>query len=81
MTSVIPMGRYARAVRNLLGSEAAAEFYDVLKVADVTHEVVATVDLIGGLAETDHHALSDVPFDVAALMAVEGRFSDHLRKS
>ncbi len=35
MTSVVPMGRYAAALRRLLGSEAGAAFYDVHVEADV----------------------------------------------
>lgn len=78
MTSVVPMGRYARAVRNILGDEAAAEFYDVHVEADVRHEVIAVDDLITGLAATDPEALRDVPFGVAALTAVESRMSQWL---
>jgi hypothetical protein len=78
MTSVVPMGRYARAVRTILDDELAAEFYDVHVEADVRHEVIAVNDLITGLAETDPHALRDVPFGVAALTAVEARMSQSL---
>jgi hypothetical protein len=81
MTSVVPMGRYAAALRRALNSEAGAEFYDVHVEADVHHEQIAVNELIGGLAETDYWALQDVPFGVAALMVVEGRFSDHLLTS
>jgi hypothetical protein len=78
MTSVLPMSRYAAAVRRILGSGAAAEFYDVHVTADVVHEVMATDELIVGLAESDPEALGDVPFGVAALVGAEGRFSAHL---
>jgi hypothetical protein len=78
MTSVVPMGRYAQAVRALIGGDVGAEFYDVHVAADVEHEAIAINELIPGLAETDRSALADVPFGVAALMAVEGRFSRHL---
>jgi hypothetical protein len=78
MTSVIPMGRYARAVRTILDDEVAAEFYDVHVEADVRHEVIAVDDLITGLAETDPMALRDIPFGVAALTAVEARMSQWL---
>jgi hypothetical protein len=81
MTSVIPMGRYAAALRRALDSEAGAEFYDVHVEADVLHEQIAVNELIGGLSETDYWALQDVPFGVAALMVVEGRFSEHLLTS
>jgi Iron-containing redox enzyme len=78
MTSVIPMSRYAQAVRNMLGSDVGAEFYDVHVAADVGHEAIATHDLIPGLADTDPSALGDVPFGVAALLDVEGRFTANL---
>jgi hypothetical protein len=78
MTSVIPMGRYAAALRGILGSQAGATFYDVHVEADVRHEVIAVDDLIGGLSATDPPALQDVPFGVAALMLVEGRLSEHI---
>jgi hypothetical protein len=78
MTSVIPMGRYAAAIRKILGSETGAEFYDVHVEADVRHEVIAVDDLIGGLSATDPAALQDVPFGVAALMLVEGRLGERM---
>jgi len=81
MTSVIPMGRYAAAFRRALAGDAGAEFYDVHVEADVRHEQIAVNELIAGLGEDDHRALQDVPFGVAALMAVEGRFSEHLLSS
>jgi len=78
MTSVIPMGRYAAAMRKIHGCDAGAEFYDVHVEADVVHARIAVDDLIGGLGATDHQALQDVPFGVAALMLVEARFCEHL---
>jgi hypothetical protein len=78
MTSVVPMGRYAQAVRRILDDERAAEFYDVHVEADVRHEVVAVDDLITGLAATDSAALRDVPFGVAALTSVEARMAGWL---
>jgi hypothetical protein len=77
MTSVIPMGRYAAALRNVLGTDAGAAFYDVHVEADVRHAQIA----IDGLGATDHRALQNVAFGVAALMAVEGRFTAHLLAS
>jgi Iron-containing redox enzyme len=81
MTSVLPMGRYAAALRRALPNAAGAEFYDVHVEADVRHEQIAVDDLIGGLSESDYWALQDVPFGVAALMVVEGRFSERLLTS
>jgi hypothetical protein len=78
MTSVLPMSRYASAVRRLIGNEPAAEFYDVHVAADVQHATIAAEELITGLAESDPEAIGDLEFGVAALLQVERRFSDHL---
>lgn len=77
MTSVIPMSRYAAAVRRHL-PEAAAEFYAVHVEADAVHEQIAADELLTGLVETDPQAARDVPFGVGALLTVEQRFADHL---
>ncbi len=81
MTSVVPMSRYSAAVRRLLNSEAAAEFYDVHVQADLLHQQIATDELIAGLVETDPIAAEDVAFGVAALLDVETSFADHLLQS
>ena len=81
MTSVVPMSRYSTAVRRLLNSEAAAEFYEVHVQADLLHQEIATDELITGLVETDPIAAEDVAFGVAALLDVETSFADHLLQS
>jgi hypothetical protein len=81
MTSVLPMSRYATAIRRLIDEEAAAEFYDVHVAADVRHAKIAADELIVGLADSDPDALRDLEFGVAALLQVERRFSDHLLAS
>jgi Iron-containing redox enzyme len=81
MTSVLPMSRYAAAIRRLIDDEAAAEFYDVHVAADVRHAKIAAEELIIGLAESDPEAAADIEFGVAALLAVEGCFSSHLLTS
>jgi hypothetical protein len=78
MTSVVPMSRYAKAIRRLGVGEKAAAFYDIHVVADQIHEHVAADELLVGLAESDPEAAADVPFGVAALLAVESRFTSHL---
>jgi hypothetical protein len=78
MTSVLPMSRYARAIRRLVSEEAAAEFYDVHVAADVRHAKIAAEELIIGLAESDPEAVRDLELGVSALLQVERRFSDHL---
>jgi Iron-containing redox enzyme len=78
MTSVVPMGRYAKAVRRLGIGETAAEFYDVHVIADEIHQGIAADELLVGLAESDPEAAMDTPFGVSALLAVESRFTSHL---
>jgi Iron-containing redox enzyme len=78
MTSVAPMGRYAAAVDRLGLPEAARRFYAVHVTADAHHQLVAADGLIGGLAESEPELVGDILFGVRALMAVEGRFTDHL---
>ena len=78
MTSVTPMGRYAATVDRLGLPAAARQFYAVHVTADAHHQVVAAEDLIGGLAEREPELVPDILFGIRALMAVEGRFANHL---
>ena len=81
MTSVVPMGRYARALRRHGFGDGAARFYDVHVAADAVHEVVAAHDLAGAFAAAEPEQAQAVLFGAKALMAVEGRFSQHLLRS
>jgi hypothetical protein len=81
MTSVTPMGRYARAIRRLTGDDAAAEFYDVHVDADEKHQVIAANDLAGGLVRDEPDLAAAVLFGADALMHVEARLATHLTKS
>jgi hypothetical protein len=77
MTSVVPMGRYATAIRSRWG-DAAARFYDVHVEADALHEVVAADGLAGGFVESEPGSEQEVLWGAAALLEVEGRFARHL---
>jgi hypothetical protein len=78
MCSVVPMSRYANALRRLgLGDEAAG-FYDVHVEADAVHEVIASTDLAMGFAEAEPARAGDVLFGARALMAIEDRLARHL---
>ena len=81
MTSVVPMSRYASAIRRIVKSDRGAEFYDVHVEADVAHARIAATDLVGGLTESDPEAAGDILFGAAALLAVERRFANHLLDS
>jgi len=78
MTSVEPMGCYARVVdRHGLGAEAR-HFYDVHVEADAHHGPLAANRLVGEyLAARPQHAAT-LLWGARALMAVEHRFTMHL---
>lgn len=81
MTSVVPMGHYANAVRRLTGDDMAARFYDVHVDADVGHAVIAAKALAGGFAREEPELAVDVLFGADALMHVEARLDEHLLAS
>lgn len=78
MTSVGPMGRYARALRRLGVREEGCRFYDVHVEADELHQHIATDDMVGGLLRQEPDLAADIIFGATALGAVEARFSGHL---
>jgi heme oxygenase-like protein len=80
MTSSVPNRRYADAVRRLgLGDDAGAtDFFDEHVVADAVHENVAAVDLAGGLARQEPALAGQVLWGAQALVALEGRWAEHL---
>jgi hypothetical protein len=78
MTSVAPMGRYAATVDRLGLPPAARRFYAVHVTADAYHEIVAADGLVGGLAARTPALVPDILLGVRALVAAEGRFTDHL---
>lgn len=81
MTSVLPMGRYSRALRRLGMGAEARRFYDVHVEADVRHAVIAASAMAGGLAAQQPALAGDILFGARALSAVEGRFTAHLLDS
>lgn len=78
MTSVVPMSRYAAAIRRLAGDDEAAEFYDVHVSADAEHEVIAANDLAAGFVRDEPGLAGEVLFGAGALMRVEARLATHL---
>jgi Iron-containing redox enzyme len=75
MTSSIPNGRYAKALRRLGYDGAATDFFDEHVEADAVHENVAAVDLAGGLIRQDPALAADILFGAAALVELEGHWS------
>jgi len=75
MASVVPMGRYATALRRLGLGSPAADFYDVHVEADELHQVVAARDLAANFARHEPECAGDVLFGARAIMATEQRFA------
>jgi hypothetical protein len=78
MTSSIPNRRYATGLRRLGLGEDATAFFDVHVTADAVHESIAAVDLAGGLARQDPRLAADIVWGARALLALEGRWAEHL---
>lgn len=80
MTSVVPMGRYARALCRLRAPAAARRFYEVHVLADAEHELAALE--MAGLVARDHPELArDVVFGAQSALAVERVFAAELFES
>lgn len=78
MTSVAPMGRYARTVTRFGGGSGARRFYDVHVVADARHERIALDDMVTELVTSAPDLAGDVLFGARALAEVERRFAGAL---
>jgi hypothetical protein len=77
MCSVVPMSRYAAAMRRLGAGEGSA-FYDAHVAADARHEVVALHEMAGALAADEPGLASDIVVGARALAFVENAFAVHL---
>jgi hypothetical protein len=78
MTSSIPNRRYGNAMRRLGYDKAVTDFYDEHVEADAVHETIAAWDLAGGLARDEPDLAEDILFGARALLALEGRWAEHL---
>jgi hypothetical protein len=78
LTSPVPNRRYAAALRRLGLDDAAIAFFDEHVEADSVHEQVATYDLAQRLAEAEPHLAPDIVFGAESLLALEGRWAQHL---
>jgi hypothetical protein len=81
MTSSVPNGRYAQALRRLGHGDRVTAFFDEHVEADAVHENIAAVDLAGGLVRQDPELARDVFFGARSLVAVEARWARHLLES
>jgi len=76
MCSVVPMGRYAAAMRRL-GIDGAAPFYDAHVAADEQHALIAR-KMVHALATDEPARAADIVFGARALDLLERRFAAHL---
>jgi heme oxygenase-like protein len=78
MTSSIPNRRYGNGLRRLGFGDQATGFYDEHVEADAVHESIAAWDLAQGLAVAEPEIAADILFGARALLALEGRWAEHL---
>jgi heme oxygenase-like protein len=78
MTSSIPNRRYGNGLRRLGFDRGATDFYDEHVEADAVHESIAAWDLAHALALAEPALGKDILFGARALLALEGRWADHL---
>jgi hypothetical protein len=76
--SSIPNAAYARGLRRLGIEGAALVFYDEHVVADSVHDMIATYDLAGTLAQSEPSLADDIVFGAKALGLLEARSGDGL---
>lgn len=77
MTSSVPNRKYANALRRL-GFEKATPFFDEHVEADAVHEVIASHDMAGSLADDEPGSAEGILFGAHASMYLEGSFAAHL---
>ncbi len=79
MTSSAASRRYAQAVRRAgFRSREATHYFDEHIEADAVHDVLASHELAGGLAESEPELADSIIFGARALMLVEKRLTHHL---
>jgi hypothetical protein len=80
MTSVVPMGRYGRALERLGARASIRRFYDVHVLVDAEHELLA-LDMIEAQCAHEPATADDVVFGVQATLVVERWFAETLLRS
>lgn len=78
MTSSVPNRRYGNAFRRLGYGSEVTHFYDEHVEADAVHESIAAWDLANALAVAEPRLTDDIVFGAGALLALEGRWAEHL---
>ncbi len=80
MTSSVPNGKYASALRRL-GADGATDFFDEHVEADAAHEMIALHDMAAALAEDEPALAGDILFGARALVHLDAAFARHLMSS
>jgi len=79
MTSSAASRLYGQAMRRAgFESRDATHYFDEHVEADAVHDVLASHDLAGGLAEAEPELADSIVFGARALMLVEGGLAQHL---
>ena len=78
MTSVTPMGRYAKAMREIGAPDEACEFYDVHVIVDHHHGPLARTGLVDSYVESHPGTAPLAVWGAEVTMELERRFADHL---
>jgi hypothetical protein len=78
MTSVGPMARYDAALARLGIGDRGRRFYQVHVEADAHHQLLASSEMAGRLAQDEPELAGDILFGARAVMAVERRFTQHV---
>lgn len=77
MTSVVPMGRYARGLDRVRAPAAARRFYDVHVLADAEHERMA-IEMAAALEEDEPQLRDDIIFGAQCVFVTERLFAERL---
>lgn len=77
-TSVLPMGRYARACERLGVGPAGRRFYEVHVVADELHGPLAADQMVAGFASSHPDTEDLIIWGATCLMEMEGRLTAQL---
>jgi hypothetical protein len=77
MTSVVPMGRYARGLERMGAPHEARRFYEVHVLADAEHEHMA-LDMAEALEQDEPGSRADILFGAQCVMTTERLFAEHL---
>jgi hypothetical protein len=79
MTSSVASRRYGQAMRRAgFTSRKATHYFDEHVEADAVHDVIASHELAGGLAEAEPELADSILFGARALMLLEGRLARYL---